>query len=67
MKANKLSLHLFKSNAMILDPKHNLNNKLKTFSAYANSDLGLVSSTKYLGVTIDHCLSFDLHIKKFDK
>ena len=48
---------------MILDPKQNLNNKQKTSSAYANSDLGLVSSTKYLGVTIDHCLSFDLHIK----
>ena len=48
---------------MSLDPKHNLNNKLKTSSAYANSDLELVSSTKYLGVTIDHSLSFDLHIK----
>ena len=48
---------------MILDPKHNLSNKLKTSSAYANSDLGLVSSTKCLGVAIDHCLSFDLHIK----
>ena len=62
LKANKLSLNLSKSNTMILDPKHNLNNKLKTSFAYANSDLGLVSSTKYLGVTIDHCLSFDLHI-----
>ena len=48
---------------MILDQKHNLNNKLKTSSAYANSHLGLVSSTKYLGVKIDHCLSFDLHMK----
>ena len=48
---------------MILDPKDNLNNKLKTSSLYANSDLGLVSSTKYLGVTINHYLSFDLHIK----
>ena len=63
LKANKLSINLSKSNTMILDPKHNLNNKLKTSSAYANSNLGLVSSTKYLGVTIDHCLSFDLHIK----
>ena len=49
---------------MILDPKHNLNNKLKTSSTYANSDLRLVRSTKCLGVTIDHCLSFDLHVKK---
>ena len=29
LKANKLSLNLSKSNTMILDPKHNLNNKLK--------------------------------------
>ena len=63
LKANKLSRNVSKSNAMIFDPKHNLNNKLKTSSAYENSDLGLVSSTKYLNVTIDHCLSFDLHIK----
>ena len=34
---------------------------------HANSDLGLVSSTKYLGVTIDHCLSFDLSIKNLIK
>ena len=63
MKANKLSLNLSKLNTIILDPKHNLNNKLKTSSAYAHSDLGLVSLTKYLGVTINHCLSFDRHIK----
>ena len=63
LKAIKLSPNLSKSNSMSLDPKHNLNNKLKTSSAYPNSDLGLVSSTKYLGVTIDYCQSFDLHIK----
>ena len=63
LKANKLSLNLSKSNTMIFDPKHNLNNKLKTSSVYANSDLELVSSTKYLSVTIEHCLSFDLRIK----
>ena len=63
LKANKLTLNLPKSNTMILDLKRNLSNKLKTSSAYANSDLGLVSSTKCLDVAIDHCLSFDLLIK----
>ena len=48
---------------MILDPKFNLNNKLKTSSAYANSDLGLASSTKCVGATIDHCLLFELRTK----
>ena len=65
-KANKLTINIDKTNYMIIKTPH----KHVTMAGNLNIDghqLDCVSSTTYLGVTLDHNINWKLHIQKIVK
>ena len=68
MAANKLSLNLTKSNVTVVEP-NSRNNKQKLTLPITHIIPGLttVKCTKYLGIILDHQLSFNAHIDTLSK
>ena len=66
LQGNKLSLNVVKTQAMIIGSKpkiKNLNNPstLPSFRV-GGEEIDLINETKYLGVVIDNCLTWESHI-----
>ena len=67
MVANKLTLNLAKSKLILIPPKQLQGKLLPINSLNFASDLQIVNSSKYLGITFDENLSFKIHIDNLSK
>ena len=68
LQANKLSLNVIKTQAMMVGSKQKLSHKKQSYSAIQRSyleteDIDLVNQTRYLGLIIDDTLQFDSQTK----
>ena len=72
LQGNKLSLNVVKTPAMILgsQPKiKKIKNNLSSLPSFkvGGEEINLVNETKYLGVMIDNCLTWESHINAVQK
>ncbi len=72
LQGNKLSLNVVKTQAMIIGSKpkiKKLKNNLSTLPSFkvGGEEINLVNETKYLGVMIDNCLTWESHISAVQK
>ena len=72
LQGNKLSLNVVKAQAMIIDfkPKiKKLKNNPSTLPSFkvGGEEIDLINETKYLGVVIDNCLTWESHISALHK
>ena len=70
MVAKKLTLHLTKSNVIIINPKTStIGIKSNTVSIHQHfiPSLSTVTAAKYLGVVLDDGLSFKTHLNMLTK
>ena len=72
LQGNKISLNVVKTQAMIigLQPKiKKLKNNLSSLPSFkvGGEEINLVNETKYLGVMIDNCLTWESHINEVQK
>ena len=68
LSANKLSLHLVKSEYLLIRSRHNINNLFHAPKVHVGDmPIKRVKETKALGVYIDEYLSWNKHIEIFRK
>ena len=72
LQGNKISLNVVKTQAMIIgsQPKiKKLKNNLSSLPSFkvGGEEINLVNETKYLGVMIDNCLTWESHINEVQK
>ena len=72
LQGNKFSLNVVKTQAMIIGSKpkfKKLKNNPSTLSSFrvGGDEIDLINETKYLGVVIDHCLTWESHISALPK
>ena len=72
LQGNKLSLNVVKTQAILIgsQPKiKKLKNNLSSLTSFkvGGEEINLVNETKYLGVMIDNCLTWESHINAVQK
>ena len=68
MSANKLTLNLTKSNVIVIKPNsRNSQQKLTLSVTHFTPGLTTANCTEYLGIVLDHQLSFNAHIDMLTK
>ena len=72
LQGNKLSLNVVKTQAMIIGSKpkiKKLRNNPGTLPSFrvVGEEIDLINETKYLGVVIDNCLTWESHISTLQK
>ena len=66
-KSNKLTLNISKTKSMLLGTKHRIKKTRYMPLNINNKQIDYVISYKYLGITIDQTLNFNLHMKQLIK
>ena len=66
-KSNKLTLNISKTKCMLLGSKHKIKKKHHFQLCISDLLIDYVPSYKYLGITVDHTLSFNLHMSQIIK
>ena len=61
-KSNKLALNIAKTNFMLISKKHPKPNDDTINLSLANKTINKVTSTKFLGMMIDHKLNWEVHL-----